>query len=361
MEIGLNEQLKNGLSLSVDWISFTVKNSMSYLDVISSFGLNIDDFFTDLNGRYGYKKRIKHTLFDINILYDGNENMGIHVDVSGSSVGYFLDSYKKRKSEYTPFEEYAYSVDSFDSTVLSDILKEIMTTGHLTRLDLAVDDIGCNYYSVDELADILDNGLYTSRFKSYVHIKKKGKGTTLGNTINLGTRKSEIMFRIYDKNLEQNSKKGATPVSYPWVRWEAELHNDRASAVALFLIGGDSLSNITIGILNNYLRLIVRDNDRDSRCSNSEKWNGFLCGIQKVRLCQPIPEKTLEEKEDWLMKQAATSIAAIYHKDGDLNFIYSLIESGSVRMSVKLWNMVQDYGKGEKYESLYGRHENVAI
>lgn len=363
MELGVNNQLENGLCISVDWISFTVKNGMSYLDIISAFGLNIEDFLTDLNGRYGYKKRIKHTSFDINVLYDGNEGMGIHMEISGSSVGYFLNCYKEKNTESTPFGENAYTVNSFDrSTILTDVLREIMDMGRLTRLDLAIDDIGCKYYSVNELADILDNGLYTSRFKSYVHIEKKGKGNTLGNTINLGSRKSDMMIRVYDKMLEQNSKKCGTPITKNWVRWESELHDDRACAVALFLIGGDSLSNITIGILNNYLRLIVRDNERDSRCSNSEKWNSFLCGIQKVRLCQPIPDKTLEEKEDWLMKQAATSIAAIYHKDGDLNFIYSLIESGSVRMSVKLWNMVQDYGgEGRKYESLYGRHENVAI
>lgn len=360
MNIGDSERLENNLSLSVDWIAFTVKNNMSYLDVISFFNLNIEEFITGLNGMSGYKKRIEHSLFKIKVMYDGNEGMGIHVVVPGSAVGYFLNCYKERKTECTPFG-HAYSAKSFESTVLSDILRDIMDMGRLTRLDLAVDDIGCNYYSVNELADILDNGLYTSRFKSYVHIEKKGKGNTLGNTINLGSRRSDIMIRVYDKMLEQNAKKFATLVSYPWVRWETELHDDRACSVALFLIGGESLSNIAIGILNNYLRLIIRNNNRDSRCSTSEKWNSFLCGIQKIKLCQPIPDKTLEEKEDWLMKQAATSIAAIYHKDGDLNFIYSLIESGSVRMSVKLWNMVQDYGKGDKYESLYGRYENVAI
>ena len=34
MFIGDCETLANGLYLSVDWISFTIKESMSYLDVV---------------------------------------------------------------------------------------------------------------------------------------------------------------------------------------------------------------------------------------------------------------------------------------------------------------------------------------
>lgn len=349
MNIGDNEQLINGLSLSVDWLAFTLKQeSMSYLDVISFFGLNFEDFLIGLNGMSGYKNRVEHSLYKIKVMYDGNVGMGVHVVVPGSAVGYFLDCYKEKRYNVTPFGEYAHLSNSFGDSVLADVLKDIMDMGQLTRLDLAVDDFGCKYYSVDELADIFDNGLYTSTFKSYVHIDKRSKGKTLGNTINLGSRKSDLMIRIYDKMLEQNSKKSDDLISDPWVRWEIELHSDRACAVALFLIGGENLSNVTIGILNRYLRLIVRDNDRDSRCSNSEKWDSFLCGIEKVRLCQPIVEKTLKEKEKWLMKQAATSLAAIYCRDGDLSFIYSLIDSGSARMSLKLWNMVQGEFKHEK-------------
>ena len=351
MFIGDCETLANGLYLSVDWISFTIKESMSYLDVVSYFGLRMEDFQTGLNGRYGYKSRIQHSIVPIHILYDGNDDMGVHVDISGSAVGYFLNAYKEKKTcEMTPFGELSYSVESFDSTVLTDLLKDIMDKGQLTRLDLAVDDLGCRYYSLDELTDIFNSGLYVSKFKKWKLNIEKCNGETTGHTIYLGSRTSEIMFRIYDKKLEQNSKSDCDTIDNPWVRWEIELHKDRACAVALYLISGNNLSNAVIGILANYLRLIERDNERNSRCSTSDKWNDFICGISKLSLYQRSPEKTLEEKKEWLIKQVAPTISAIYRIDGDLSFIYDLIDNGSSRISAELRHLIQNALEGVSYD-----------
>lgn len=352
MFIGDCETLANGLYLSVDWLSFTVKDGMSYLDVVSYFGLHMEDFQIGLNGRYGYKSRIQHSIYPIHVLYDGNDDMGVHVDVSGSAVGYFLNAYKEKKTcDMTPFGELSYSVESFDSTVLSDLLKDIMDKGQLTRLDLAVDDFCCNYYSMEELTNIFNDRLYVSKFKKWKLDLEKGKSGTTGHTIYLGKRVSEIMFRIYDKTLEQNSKKGNEVNDNPWVRWEIELHKERACAVALYLISGNTLSSATIGILANYLRLIDRDNERDSRCSTSEKWNSFISSISKLSLYQTSPEKTLEEKKEWLMKQVAPTISAIYRIDGDLSFIYDLIDNGSPRISAELRHLIQRALEGALYDA----------
>lgn len=352
MFIGDCEKLANGLYLSVDWLSFTVKDGMSYLDVVSYFGLRMEDFQTGLNGRYGYKSRIQHSICPIHVLYDGMDGMGVHVDISGSAVGYFLNAYKeKRTCDMTPFGELSYSVESFDSTVLADLLKDIMDKGQLTRLDLAVDDFGCRYYSLEELTDIFNSGLYVSKFRKWKLNMEKCKGYTTGHTIYLGSRTSEIMFRIYDKKLEQNSKKECEQVENPWVRWEIELHKDRACAVALYLIAGNNLSNAVIGILANYLRLIDGDNSRDSRCATSEKWNDFICGISKLSLYQTVSEKTLEEKKEWLVKQVAPTISAIYRIDGDLSFIYELIENGSSRISAELRHLIQRALEGALYDA----------
>lgn len=351
MFIGDCEKLANGLYLSIDWLSFTVKDDMSYLDVVSYFGLRMEDFQTGLNGRYGYKSRIQHSIYPIHVLYDGMDGMGVHVDISGSAVGYFLNSYKEKKTcDMTPFGELSYSVESFDSTVLADLLKDIMDKGQLTRLDLAVDDFGCHYYSLDELTDIFNSGLYVSKFQKWKLNMEKSKGRTTGHTIYLGSRTSEIMLRVYDKKLEQNSKKDCEKVENPWVRWEIELHKNRACAVALCLISGNNLSNVVIGVLANYLRLIDRDNERDCRCSTSEKWNDFICGISKLSLYQAIPEKTLEEKKEWLVKQVAPTISAIYRIDGDLSFIYELIENGSSRISAELRHLIKKAIEGIEYD-----------
>jgi len=340
--VGNISNLENGLYISVDWLSFTIKKNMMPESAVSLFGLDMNDFQTGLNGSYGYKSRIRHMIHSISILYEGNENMGIHVDVTGSAVGYFLECYRNKHTDCpTPFGDFAYSMDSFDNTVLSDLLRNILDMGHITRLDIAIDDLGCNYYSMDELTNIFNQGLYLSRFKKWRLNLEKGKFGATGHSIYLGSRTSEIMFRMYDKRLEQNAKKNNEVVTIPWVRWEIELHKSRATTVALFLIAGNNLSSAAIGVLANYIRLIDRDNVRDTRCSNSEKWDSFICGIQKIKLCQPIPEKSLEEKKEWVMNQVAPTLSVIYKIDGDLSFFYELIEKGGSRLSKELMHIIQ--------------------
>ena len=129
-------------------------------------------------------------------------------------------------------------------------------------------------------------------------------------------------------------------IDYEWTRWEIELKKARADYVALLLIGGAELSKVAMGIIGNYLRLIVRDNANDSRCSTDEKWESFLFGISKVKISQPIPEKTLDKKREWLKKQVAQTISAIYKVDGSLDFIYELIEIGDIRMSAELRDII---------------------
>lgn len=108
------------------------------------------------------------------------------------------------------------------------------------------------------------------------------------------------------------------------------------------IVAGSDLPSCAIGILSQYLRFIVKDNARDTRCSTDPRWESFLDGIKKMRVCQPKVEKTLDDKRDWFKKQVAPTMAAIYEIDGDLSF-YSLIESGSLRYSVELQNMILKY------------------
>lgn len=342
MNIGNDVNLNNGLYLLVDWLEFTIKKFMSLETAISHFGLNINEFNNDLKGAQGYKSRARHIIYPISFLYDGNDDMGIHVSVSGSAVSYFLDCYFKTYDCCdTPFGGVAYEVDDFDDTILKDVLKDILDIGQITRLDLAIDDKGCTYYTCEEVFDIFQNGLYTSRFKTYDSVFKGGKSGCFGRTLYLGSRKSELFIRIYDKQLEQNSKKKGT-VSFPWVRWEIELKGARANVVSLLLVGGGALSDITLGILSNYLRFIIKDNARDSRCSTDPKWEAFLNGVRKIRICSPKVEKNIEDKRDWIVKQVAPTLAGIYEIDGDLGFVYQCIDSGRCRLSKELIDIIEE-------------------
>ncbi len=352
MNLDNEKKLSNGLTVAVDWISFTFQNHMSWFDVADLFGIPTKQFQTGLIGSYGYKTRVRHMIYPISILYDGSKDMGIHIDVPGSAVDFLLDCYCKKYLTITPFNTYAYEVESFDqkASALSDVMEMILNHGKLTRLDLSIDDMESKYYTIPELREIFSKGNYSSRFKKYRIIYEGGKNENgdcfvSGETIYLGSRKSELMFRIYNKQLERSAKKHES-ISHSWVRWEIELHRDRASYVASLIAGGKCVADAALGILSNYLRLTVKDNSRGSRCSTSEKWIAFLNDVEKARLYMPPSKKTLAEKRDWVIKQVAPTLAAIYHADGDLGFVYSVINSGTDRMSLELKQMVEEYLNG---------------
>lgn len=343
MLIGNIEKMENGLSVSVDWISFTVKTMSDWKCVVEYFGLSVLQFQEDLNGTNGYLSKARHMIYPISVLYDGREDMGIHVDVSGSAVGFFLQSYlNKNTCAETPFDALAYEVREFDDTVLGDVLDCILGMGQLTRLDLAIDDIGCNYFSLPEVSRLFNENLYVSKFRNVKQVSQSSKSGCIGQTVYLGSSKSNLMIRIYDKQAEQNCKKHGS-VDTPWTRWELQLRKERATVVAAFIAGGMNLPEVTLGIFSNYLRFIEKDNERDSRCTTLAKWLDFLSGIEKLKICQPIPEKSLDEKRDWIMKQVAPTLSAIYEVDGDLSFVYTLVEDGASRRSSELIHLISKY------------------
>lgn len=100
-------------------------------------------------------------------------------------------------------------------------LAKVLCVQKLARLDLAFDDMDGNY-----TADYAEKAYYDDAFKSknggsnpkarYIH-EVLGKNTT-GYTFAVGSRKSNVYWRIYDKALEQGDRSGTV-----WWRNEVEL------------------------------------------------------------------------------------------------------------------------------------------
>ena len=333
---GEKELLTNDLAISVDWLSWTFKDAPSVEYVVNFMGYDMSSFHLLPKGASGYRSQLRHTGLAISILYDGSEDMGIHIDVSGSAIANLVQHYHDTNMCPTPFGASAYSTTSFDYTVFTDMLSEIIKRGQITRLDIAIDDIGERYYSLDELHNIFVQKHYVSKFRSWREISEHdNKYYKTGHTIYFGSRSSNIMFRVYDKRLEQISKKQVLEADLsPWVRWEIELKTVRAMQTASLLVAGDSLGNVAIGILSNYFRVIEPDNVRLDRCSTSPKWNEFINSVSAIRLYLPTAPKTLEQTRSWLMKQVAPSFSAVIKASGgDMDFAYKMLASGSNRIN----------------------------
>lgn len=343
---GNMSQHSNGLEITVDWLSFTLTEPCTSEAAVSMLGYALDDFQLLPRGLNGYRSQFRHSAYSISIQFEGREGMGVHVDISGSAIQDVLDHYRRKHSIPTPFGYDAYETSSFDSTVMADLLSEIQANGHITRLDLAIDDFGAKFFTLPELSKILASDSFVSKFRKWKELIERQNGSDcIGHTIYLGSRSSAIMLRVYDKQLEQNEKLlkcGGSPILRPWVRWELELKAERAQEAAKMLISGLSLNDVTFGVLSNYLRLIRSDNARKDRCSILPKWQLFIDGIKRLALYCPAELKTLDDTRRWLMKQIAASLAAVVIADGGtVDFVHRLLSSGAQRLTNRHQCMIQ--------------------
>lgn len=328
----------NNLEVCVDWLGFTFFTFSTPFDVLGVLGLPADEFSV-CNGSNGYKSSLRHSLYPITVLYDGRADMGIHVNISGGAIAFALDKYMESIKIPTPFGDYG--VEYSDDSIMIRYLKHIHDYVKFTRVDLAIDDKGSKYYSVDDVREICDSGLCATRFRKYrPEFERSFDGSMTGNTLYIGKRQSDVFLRIYDKRLEQIHKT-KNDVGYEWVRWELELKKERADIVVNHLISGLSLGSVAIGILSNYFRVIVRDNDNVTRCSSAPLWETFVCNVEKLRLTVSKPEKNLDQKKEWICRQCMPSISAIVaSENGDLGFITDRLNDSLWRNKKAILDMI---------------------
>ena len=330
------ENLENKLTVLVDYMAFTITaQNMDVNDVIEFMGF-APHLFEDMpKGANGYKRMKKCSLNGISVLYDGTDDMGIHVNVTGQGISSLLDAFMETFSSETPFGK-GYSL--WQETVLSRFCADVLEVGQFTRIDIAIDDYGMNYYSPDELDECWHNDKIVTKFRSeYIHRKSDAPRNCSGRTVYFGSRTSSLMLRVYDKKLEQNTGLKPTDDNYidmEWIRWELEFKNERANDLAKQFIDNIPLGQVAVGVLHYYFRIIQFDDSNRSRCSNDEKWDNFINGIKKLRICMRKQPKTLYEKERWIDDQVAPSLALLLiMNDGDTNYLNNIALKALPRLS----------------------------
>lgn len=345
----------NGLSCTVDWLSFTDVINSDVLLSISEFGFSRDEFVESDKGAFGYKKMLLHQGSTIRVLYDGHEGMGIHYDCSGSSIRVLYDHFVEFRSSGNVFDSgqgYDYGEYAFDTSILAHLMDLIKHVGHVTRLDLAIDDCPAEYYSVREVYLKVQAQLFVSKFRSWRYVKDaKDTGEVTGETIYLGSRCSDIMLRVYDKQLERIAKGVEGAEDLPWVRWEFELKNEYANVALIDIINGVDVGSLVFGILSNYFRIVKLDDSNKSRCSSEKKWQRFIGEVQKLQLFVKHELPTLKDKEDWVLRQVAPTITGLLIANyGDISFLFDHQEQHIKRMNKHLRKLISQVRPGWEKE-----------
>lgn len=232
-----------------DYITFTSKihSPAAIIELLGLEGLS----FEVLKGFYGYQDRMFYE--GISIHYNGREDMGICVEMSGQGCRtwekYGNSDYDRLFSEI--LENYSDNAD-----------KRMM---NITRIDVAYDDFN-NVLDLPLLCRETQLQHYVSRFKDWdCHFGNKGI------SVNHGSTSSRVYIRIYDKRLEQKMQ----DIIPHWVRCEIQLRKECALG---FIRLNSRIEDSYFNVLNEYLRYTVsNDNDsNDWRQDIAPYWLNFI-------------------------------------------------------------------------------------
>lgn len=296
-----------------DWVSITSKIH-SPQNLIDLLGFNDPAIvWEQVKGAHGYQDRLYWG--SISIHYNGREDMGIWLEMSGQGCRNF---------------------ETFGSGDYDSLFREVFDNPNemnVTRLDVAFDD----HSGILDQAIICDdtrNHEFISRFRQVdVHY------STGGDSVTFGDRSSDLLIRIYDKAAERGYIDGRH-----WVRVELQLRRERAFD---FLRRGGDLGETFRGVLHNYLRYVddpVSDDLNRWRWPMKSYWENLLQGVGKIQIfTKPGAEYNLYNLENFLFTQTAGAAFTYMQLKGPDDFIQR-VKKSVVRLNPKYKDLIDRYG-----------------
>lgn len=308
----------------LDWVAFTLKCDDPY-QVLPLLDLSPSLFSEFPFGFSGYRKSLRFG--NISVYYEGRDGMGCHVEVSGQGC---------RQYE-----------GQFQESPWKDVFGAVLSTGgKFTRLDLAIDNVD-GALSLERISAALEAQEVRTLFGEWRRIVKGGfrdGERVTGETIYLGSSKSHVMFRIYNKAQESG-------INGQWIRFEIQLRDKRAQEAArLFAAQGD-VGMLATGIINNYFAIINSDDTNVSRCTLQAWWAAWLESTEKIRLGTEKAVKSVSDTMEFIKRQYAPSLAMINQhlgKKGFAEFVQETVEDGHNRMSAKHEQMLAASAAGSR-------------
>lgn len=233
-------------------------------------------------------------------------DMGISLDMSGQGCREF---------------------ETYSSKSWLDFIRDVIRCGgvlgatyKVTRLDLAYDDHSglLNIWQIKR--DVEDRNYISKSKKSTIIWSDDQETDILGLTIEIGSRKSDVLIRIYDKAAERGYKS-----EKHWIRIEMQLRHDRAQVALQRLFQRESIGLVASGILRNYCMFVSPTSDSNrARWPIADYWQRILDGMEKLRIwIAPGEEYNFSKTENQLVFQYGQAMQVIYElAHHDLNGFY---------------------------------------
>ncbi|MCD7768710.1 MAG: replication initiation factor domain-containing protein [Oscillospiraceae bacterium] len=304
------------LAIIIDWLSVTI---MGYTptEVINLLGLGSLTWQT-VRGSKGYRARM--TACDISIAYDGAPGMGVWIEITGTGCRAF-----EAISSLSWEELFAWFHAHADTT-------------HISRLDVACDDRS-GVSSMQSMLRDIEKGNYRSKARQHRIILSGSNNTeTIGSTIYMGSAKSDMLMRIYDKGAQKNAD------DINWIRVELQMRNDRARNF-VDKACADSIGSVYSGATMNFLAFLTpqKNDSNKARWPIRPYWQKFLGDTARISLfSRPGNAYTEEACHDYVINQAGNAIDALARMHG-WPWLQYMIDHRTVRRNSKYDDMVANY------------------
>lgn len=183
------------------------------------------------------------------------------------------------------------------------------------RLDLAIND-KVGILDIPELARKCKQEECISVFRSFKNYRSgelvhRDEKPDMGNTLYIGSLKSEVYFCVYEKDYEQFIKNDV-PLEDAEVknRFEIRLKNDRATHAINDLLAHKSAEKTAFEIINRYIRFADKDiTKRRSQWETNESWECFIGKNRgELRLTNKPEPYSYERTLNWLRHQVAPTL-----------------------------------------------------
>lgn len=170
----------------------------------------------------------------------------------------------------------------------------------VTRLDLAYDDHAGLLNIWQMKRDIEDRNYISKSKKSMIIWSDDQESDIHGLTLEVGSKKSPVLIRIYDKAAERGYRH-----ERHWIRVELQLRQDRALEAFKLLFQRESIGMVASGIIRNYCMFVTPTADSNrARWPIAEYWQRVLDGMEKLRVWySPGEEYNFSKTENHLIHQ----------------------------------------------------------
>lgn len=286
----------NPLDMLFDYVRIRFPTDNIHHVVEEILHLNLDYMIHEDFGYYSYPEHYRFG--DIMVLASVDLAKGILLELKGKGCRQYENFLLAQHRSW-----YDFFTDCFNAN------------GIFKRLDLAIND-KTGILNIPELARKCKQEECISVFRSFKNYRSgelvhRDEKPDMGNTLYIGSLKSEVYFCIYEKDYEQFVKNDV-PLEDAEVknRFEIRLKNDRATHAIKDLLTYQNAEKTAFEIINRYIRFADKDDTkRRSDWQTNEQWKIFIGKNRgELRLTTKPEPYTFERTLNWLHHQVAPTL-----------------------------------------------------